>query len=76
MKELLEALAEGLSEQKSRVRVSASASGDELRLEVKVAAADRGRLIGKNGRTADALRSLLNAVARAQGRRVELEIHT
>jgi hypothetical protein len=76
VKELLEALAEGLSEQKTRVRVTERREQDDLRLEVKVAAADRGRLIGKNGRTADALRCLLNAVARAQGQRVELEIHT
>ncbi len=76
MKQLLEAFAEGLSEQKARVRVTESVSDTAVCLEVKVAAADRGRLIGKNGRTADALRSVLGAVARAQGRRVELEIHT
>jgi hypothetical protein len=70
----LETVARGLCEQPGRVRVSASESGDELRLELKVAPSDRGRVIGKGGRTADALRALLQAAARASGRRVTLEI--
>ncbi len=74
MEQLLEALARGLCEQKGRVRVAATVSGDDLRLELKVAASDRGRVIGKNGRTADALRTLLEAAARARGQRVTLEI--
>jgi predicted RNA-binding protein YlqC (UPF0109 family) len=76
VKRLLETLAQGLCEHKARVRVSASEAGDELRLELGVAPADRGRVIGKNGRTADALRALLQAAARERGRRVVLEILT
>jgi len=74
VKRLLETLAQGLCEQKARVRVNASEAGDELRLELGVAPADRGRVIGKNGRSADALRSLLQAVGRERGLRVVLEI--
>lgn len=76
MKRFLEAMARGLCEQKERVRVSAEETADEVRLELHVAPGDRGRVIGKNGRTADALRTLLEAAARARGRRVALEIHT
>lgn len=74
MERLLETLARRLCEQPGRVRVSAAENGDELRLELQVGPADRGRVIGKNGRTADALRALLGAVGRARGRRVVLEI--
>ncbi len=76
MKHLVEALARGLVEQKARVRVSATETGDELRLELRVAASDRGRVIGKQGRTADALRALVQAAARPSGKRVVLEIVT
>lgn len=76
MKRLLETLAQGLVEQKGRVRVTESTTGDEVRLELSVAAADKGRVIGKGGRTADALRALLGAAARARGQRVVLEVRT
>lgn len=74
MEQLLEALARGLCEQRGKVRVRASGGDGELHLELKVAASDRGRVIGKNGRTADALRTVLQAAARARGQRVTLEI--
>lgn len=76
MKHLLETVARGLCEQPDRVRVALDDAGELVRLELQVAPADRGRVIGRNGRTADALRAVLAAVARARAQRVELEIRT
>jgi predicted RNA-binding protein YlqC (UPF0109 family) len=74
MKELLEALARGLVDEPGQVRVRARADEDFVRLDLEVAADDRGRVIGRGGRTAEALRTLLDAVARSQDRDCRLEI--
>lgn len=72
MKALLTTFARALVDQPERVRVD-EYDGGEL-LELSVADADRGAVIGRRGRTADALRTLLDAAARRRGRRCELEI--
>ena len=74
MKDLLEVAARGLVREPGRVRVTQSAADGEVCLELQVAPADRGRVIGRQGRTADALRTVLDAVARARGERCRLEI--
>jgi hypothetical protein len=43
-------------------------------LELEVSPADRGRVIGRDGRTAEALRVLLGALARRRGQELVLEI--
>jgi predicted RNA-binding protein YlqC (UPF0109 family) len=72
VKELLATFARALVDEPDRVRVD-EYDGGEL-LELSVADADRGAVIGRRGRTADALRTLLDAAARRRGRRCELEI--
>lgn len=74
MEQFLDSVVRGLCQQPGRVRVSSAETGDELRFEVKVAASDRGRVLGRGGRTADALRTLLQAAGRSRGLRVTLEI--
>lgn len=74
MKELLATLAEALVEEPQRVRVRQRTEGGVSVLEVEVAPEDRGRVIGRHGRTAQALRTVLAAVAERQGRRCEMEI--
>jgi predicted RNA-binding protein YlqC (UPF0109 family) len=74
VKELLEALARGLVDDPRRVRVKERVEGDFVRLDLEVSAEDRGRVIGRGGRTADALRTLLDAVAFSQDRQCRLEI--
>lgn len=74
MEQFLDAVVRGLCQQPGRVRVSVDEAGDELRYEVKLAASDRGRVLGRGGRTADALRTLVEAAARARGKRATLEI--
>jgi predicted RNA-binding protein YlqC (UPF0109 family) len=43
-------------------------------LSLSVASSDRGRVIGKNGRTADALRALISAVAERRGLKCEVDV--
>ena len=74
MKQLLAELARGLVDEPERVRVIEHAEDGGVFLELEVAPADRGRVIGKHGRTADALRTLLDAVARQRGMHCDVEV--
>ncbi len=74
MKGLLQVLACGLVEEPSQVRVTESVEGEVVRLELYVAEGDVGRIIGRGGRTVEALRTLLGAVARRRGTECRLEV--
>jgi hypothetical protein len=74
MKDLLEVLARGLVDEPGRVRVRQRTEEGLVRLDLEVSPDDRGRVIGRGGRTADALRTLLEAVARRSGRHCRVEI--
>ena len=74
MRDLLATLARGLVEEPHRVSVRERPGGEKTILELKVAPGDRGRVIGRHGRTAEALRILLGAVAKRGGKSCELEI--
>lgn len=64
MKELVEYLAKALVEQPEQVQVQTVEDQGQQVIELRVAPEDRGRVIGKNGRTAHAIRSLLAAAAK------------
>jgi len=74
LKQLLLHLARGLVREPGRVRVHEHAEGERTILELEVAPGDLGRVIGRDGRTASALRVLVSALARRKGRSLELEI--
>jgi predicted RNA-binding protein YlqC (UPF0109 family) len=74
VKALLERLARHLVEQPDRVSVKEWPEEGGVYLELRVAPEDRGLVIGKRGRTADALRTVLDAVARRRGETCDLEI--
>ena len=75
MKELLEYLARGLVEHPDEVRVSETAEDDgSLVLELSVGEDDYGSVIGRGGRTAQALRTVVKAAAVKDGRRVFVDI--
>lgn len=75
MKELIEFIAKSLVENPDEVVLSEEEAEDGTIL-VKLAAAqsDMGRIIGKQGRTAKAMRTLLNAKATRENRRANLQI--
>lgn len=74
MKELLAAFARALVHDPERVAVHEYEERGGTVLELEVSPEDRGRVIGRGGRTAAALRTLLQAVAAREGRRCALEI--
>ncbi len=74
MKELIEYIAKSLVESPDAVSVS-EVTGDQVTvLELKVAKEDLGKVIGKQGRTARAMRTLLNAASVKLQKRAVLEI--
>jgi hypothetical protein len=74
LKELLESLARALVTRPEQVRVTQVEDDEGILLELEVAAEDRGRVIGRRGRTADALRTLLDCVAERQGTQCDVEV--
>ncbi len=74
MEELVRFLAENLVERPEAVHVRTFARGRRVRIRLSVAPEDMGRIIGKEGRIADALREVVRVAARVQGKRATLEI--
>jgi len=74
LKELVEYLARALVDNPNEVSVEAVEDEKMTTLRLKVAPADLGRVIGKQGRTARAMRTLLHATAAKSRRRAILEI--
>ena len=72
--ELLQDLARRLVDEPDAVRVEEAEEDDELVLRLHVADADRGKVIGRQGRIARALRTIVRASAARERRRVRLEI--
>lgn len=73
-KDLIATLAEALVDDPSAVEVEEIESGDGCVVELKVAPEDIGKVIGKDGRTAQSMRVLLTAAATKAGRRAHLDI--
>jgi len=74
MKDLVEYIAKALADKPNQVQVSEIEGEAALILELRVAPEDMGRIIGKDGRTANAIRTLVRVLAAKQGKRVTLEI--
>jgi predicted RNA-binding protein YlqC (UPF0109 family) len=74
MEELVEYVAKSLVNDPSQVEVIQTRRGGAVTLELQVAQEDKGRVIGRNGQVANALRTLLRVMAARQGKRVNLEI--
>jgi predicted RNA-binding protein YlqC (UPF0109 family) len=74
VKEFLEYVARSLVDDPDAVAVDLAEADDEVTLTLKVGEGDMGRIIGRDGRIANAIRSLLRVMATRDGRHVELEI--
>ena len=74
MKEFIEYIARQLVDQPESVVVEEETSEEKLILKLKVAQPDIGKIIGKKGRTAFALRTLVAAVGKKAGKKVLLEV--
>jgi predicted RNA-binding protein YlqC (UPF0109 family) len=74
MRDFIEYVARGLVDQPEAVGVEEDRWRDRVVLRLSVDDADMGKVIGKGGRIAHAMRSLLNAAATREGVRVSLDI--
>ncbi|WP_136797978.1 MULTISPECIES: KH domain-containing protein [Desulfosediminicola] len=74
MEELIAFIARSLVDQPDEVRVTVSEDDDSITVELTVGPEDLGKVIGKQGRTARAMRSILAAAAAKENKRSRLEI--
>jgi len=74
MKELLEYVAKSLVDHPEQVNVSRVEGERSIILELRVAQEDMGKVIGKQGRIAQAIRTIVKAASVKDGKRVMVEI--
>ena len=74
MKELVEVIAKALVDNPDEVVVTESVKDDETVIELSVAPADMGKVIGKQGRIAKAIRSVVKAASSKEDKKVIVEI--
>lgn len=74
MKELVEVIAKALVDNPEEVFVTESMKGEDTLIELKVSPADMGKVIGKQGRIAKAIRSVVKAAASKEDKKVIVEI--
>ena len=74
MKELVEVIAKALVDHPDEVVVTESVKDDETVIELSVAPADMGKVIGKQGRIAKAIRSVVKAASSKEDKKVIVEI--
>lgn len=74
MKELVEVIAKALVEHPEEVVVTEKTEGKTITVELHVAASDMGKVIGKQGRIAKAIRAVVKAASVNENKRVNVEI--
>ena len=74
MKEIIEYIAKSIVNLPDEVVVTEETTDEGVTLKLKVAEEDKGRVIGKQGRVAEAMRTLIRVKAAKQGTRATLEI--
>ena len=74
MKELIEFIAKALVEHPDEVQVTQAGGGSRVRIELSVAKDDMGRVIGKGGKVANSIRTLLRVAAEREGKQATLDV--
>lgn len=74
MRELVEVIAKALVDHPDEVVVTQKEEGKHITIELHVAASDMGKVIGKQGRIAKAIRSVVKAASSKENQRVDVEI--
>jgi len=74
LKNLIEYIARSLVNDPMEVRVDQKGNGSKVYIHLRVAQEDMGRVIGKRGRVANAMRDLLRVAAAREGKRASLDI--
>jgi predicted RNA-binding protein YlqC (UPF0109 family) len=74
LKDLIDLIARSLVDDPTQVHIEERGRGGSVHFELEVAKEDMGRVIGKNGRVANAIRTLLRVAAAREGKRASLDI--
>ncbi len=74
MKELIEYIAKSLVDHPEDVQVRESGGGSRVRIELSVSKDDMGRVIGKSGKVANSIRTLLKVAAERAGKQATLDV--
>ena len=74
MKELVEVIAKALVDNPDEVVVTEKCEGKNVTVELPVAASDMGKVIGKQGRIAKAIRAVVKAASLSDNKRVDVDI--
>lgn len=74
MKEAVEKIVKSLVDKPEEVSITEDEHGKNVTIKVQVAEGDMGKLIGREGRTVKAIRSLLYAASQKQGKRFVLDV--
>jgi uncharacterized protein len=74
VKELVKFIAQSLVDDPAKVEVNEVEESGNVRIELRVAKEDMGRIIGKGGRVANSIRVLLRVAAAREGKRVTLDV--
>ena len=73
MKEILESIILNIVDDKSAVTITEKVNGEDVRYDVKVANNDMGRVIGKQGRVAKSIRTLMRSLGAKEKKRITIE---
>ena len=74
MKDLIEFIAKSLVDHPEQVQVRQSGGGSRVRIELSVTKDDMGRVIGKGGKVANSIRTLLRVAAEREGKQATLDV--
>mgnify|MGYP000506424768 FL=1 len=74
MEELIQYIAESIVDNPSQVSVNRIEANNSITVELSVADEDMGKVIGKRGRIAKAIRTVVNAAAAKEGTKVKVDI--
>ena len=74
MKDLIEYIAKSLVDHPEEVTVKQSGGGNRTRIELSVNKDDMGRVIGKSGKVANSIRTLLKVAAEREGKQATLDV--
>jgi hypothetical protein len=74
MKDLIEFIAKSLVDHPEEVQVRESGGGSRIRIELSVTKDDMGRVIGKSGKVANSIRTLLRVAAEREGKQATLDV--
>lgn len=74
MKDLIEFITKSLVDNPDDVQVTENVNGNRIRIDLKVHSDDMGRVIGKSGRVANSIRTLLRVAAEKDGKQATLDV--